>query len=149
MTGRSRRGAWDGLSHHENDAALVRRVIDEIWNAGDIDLADELFSSDYINHGGVIPDLVRGPEGIKFSVALFRAAFPDLHIRVDSLTSSRGTVRLAWTGTAGAVELMQALTGTSRSLVAGGRIIESWTEWDSTGAMRILGILQPTHAQTS
>jgi hypothetical protein len=52
------------------DTALVRRVIDEIWNAGDIDLADELFASTYVNHGGLIPDLVKGPECIKFSVAL-------------------------------------------------------------------------------
>ena len=148
MTGRSRRAAWDGLGHHQNDAALVRRVIDEIWNAGDIDLADELFSSSYVNHGGLVPDLVKGPEGIKFAVALYRAAFPDLHIRVDSLTSSRGTVRLAWTGSAGAVEPTQALTGTSRSVVAGGQIIESWTEWDSAGSMRILGVLQPTAAET-
>ena len=137
------------MSHHENDAALVRRVIDEIWNAGYIDLADELFSSDYVNHGGLIPDLVRGPEGIKFSVALYRAAFPDLHIRVDSLTSSRGTVRLAWTCTTSGVEATRALTGKSRSLVAGGQIIESWTEWDSTGAMQALGVVQPTHSESS
>jgi hypothetical protein len=45
MTRRLRHAAWDVLSAYEEDAALVRRVVDEIWNAGDIVLADELFSS--------------------------------------------------------------------------------------------------------
>jgi len=39
-------------------------------------VADEVFSPDYTNHGGLIPDLVRGPEAIKISVALYRIAFP-------------------------------------------------------------------------
>jgi hypothetical protein len=42
------------------EAGLVGRVIEEIWNAGDLDLADELFGATRINHGGLIPDLVRG-----------------------------------------------------------------------------------------
>jgi len=148
MTGRLRHAACDLLSVYEQDAALVRRVVDEIWNAGDIDLADELFSSAYVNHGGLIPDLVHGPEGIKLSVALYRAAFPGLHIRVDGVSSIRGTIWLSWTAQT-TVTGRRALTGTSRSRVAGGQIVESWTEWDSTAALRVLGVLQPAHEGTS
>lgn len=35
-----------------DDASLVRRVVEEIWNAGELDVADELFDPSYINHGG-------------------------------------------------------------------------------------------------
>lgn len=127
------------------DTALVQRVIDQIWNAGCIDLADELFAANYVNHGGLIPDLVKGPEGIKFSVALYRAAFPDLHINVDSLSAIDGSVQLRWTaGSAG-----QAVTGETRSSVIDGRIIESWTSWDSTAALQQLGVFQPRHEETS
>ena len=132
------------LSVNEKNAALVRRAVDEIWNAGDIDLADDLFSSTYVNHGGLIPDLVEGPEGIKFSVALYRAAFPDLHIRVDSLDSIDGTVHMRWTAqstlgdqgtkTTGVMNLEPGFSGATRSSVADGRIVESWTSWDSTPA---------------
>jgi hypothetical protein len=141
------------------DAALVRRIIDEIWNAGDIDLADELFADTYVNHGGLIPDLVKGPEGIKFSVALYRAAFPDLHISVNRLSSIDGTVHLRWTAwstfadqgsdTAGTVKVKHALAGATRSSVAGGQIVESWTSWDSTVALQRLGVFQPRHEETS
>ena len=45
----------------KTNEVLIRRVIDAIWNGGDLDVADELFASDYINHNGLIPDIVRGP----------------------------------------------------------------------------------------
>lgn len=141
------------------NSALVRRVIDAIWNRGEIDLADELFASSYVNHGGLIPDLVRGPESIKFSVALYRAAFPDLHVGVDRLSSIDGTVQLRWTAwkslahsrssRAGAASVGHALTGATRSEVVGGQIVESWTAWDSAVALRWLGVPQPTHEETS
>ncbi len=141
------------------DSNVVRRVIDEIWNAGNIDLADELFSPIYVNHGGLIPDLVRGPEGVKFSVALYRAAFPDLHISVDSLSALNGSVQLRWTAqstfpearsrTAAAVRARHALTGETRSWLADGQIIESWTSWDSTIALQKVEVFEPTHEETS
>ena len=64
-----------------NNEALVRRAVESIWNRGDLDLADELFAPDYVNHHGLIADVVRGPEAIKVSAALYRLAFPDLRQR--------------------------------------------------------------------
>jgi len=45
----------------EHNAELVRRAVEEIWNQGDLTLADVLFAPSYVNHGGLIPDLVCGP----------------------------------------------------------------------------------------
>ena len=67
--------------------AVVRRAVEEVWNQRDLDVADALFAPDYINHGGLIPDLVQGPEMIKISVALFRTAFPDFWITADDVIS--------------------------------------------------------------
>ena len=141
------------------DTALVQRVIDEIWNAGCIDLADQLFAANYVNHGGLIPDLVKGPEGVKFSVALYRAAFPDLHVSVDRLSAIDGKVQLHWSvwgtlldarsGTAGALSARHAFTGETMSSVVDGQIVESWTTWDSTAALQRLGVVQPRHEGTS
>lgn len=141
------------------ETTLVRRVIEEVWNNGNIDLADELFAITYVNHGGLIPDLVRGPEGVKFSVALYRAAFPGLHISVDSLSAINGNVQLHWTalstlpdarsGNPAAVSARHALTGETMSSVVDGQIFESWTIWDSTSALEVLGVFQPNHEETS
>jgi hypothetical protein len=140
------------------DAGLVHRVIDEIWNAGDLDLADELFGATYINHGGLIPDLLPGPEGVKFSVALYRKAFPDLQIAADDLQTIDGTVAVRWTAQAASPSgpggrtgggRAGSLTGETRISVADGRIVESWTSWDSAKVLAELGILRRTDDETS
>jgi predicted SnoaL-like aldol condensation-catalyzing enzyme len=124
-----------------HNAALVHRVVDEIWNAGNVDLADELFAPTYINHGGLIPDLVRGPEGIKFSVAFYHAAFPRLHVAVDDLRVDNDRVTLRWTA--------GSLTGTTSSDLVNGQVVESWTSWDAALVLQRLGIVEATHEETS
>ena len=121
---------------------LVRQVIEEIWNGGDLTLADRLFAADYINHGGLIPDLVQGPEAIKISVALYRAAFPQFRIAVLDLLAQGPMVALRWTAhkTArgnGADGVPDGGTGPLLGMtfgrVHGGQIVESWTCWEPGG----------------
>lgn len=140
------------------NARVVQRVIDEIWNAGDLDLADELFGATYVNHGGLIPDLVRGPEAVKFSVALYRTAFPDLRIRADELGTDGETITLRWTArttslkdagdspTAGEGD---TLTGETRIWVTRGQIVESWTNWKVAEVLAGMGIFQRPDDETS
>ena len=76
------RGLMEGAMSASASEMLVRRAIEAIWNRGDLDIADELFAAGYVNHDGVIADLVLGPEAIKISAALHRLAFPDLHVAI-------------------------------------------------------------------
>ena len=128
--------------------ALVLRAIEAIWNGGDLSVADEVFAPGYVNHNGLITDLVSGPEAIKISAAFYRLAFPDLHISVETLTINEDTVVLSWTARRsssddpeeGAVTAnQQLLTGITRSRVADGKIMESWTEWNRVQAFHDLG----------
>jgi hypothetical protein len=139
--GRRTRLALEALGLPYN-VALVQRVIDEIWNGGNVDLADELFAPTYVNHGGLIPDLVQGPEGIKFSVAFYHAAFPGLHLAVDDLAIDQDAVILSWTARGqGATDAAAAtLSGITRGLVIDGQIVESWTSWDAGVALERLGV---------
>jgi predicted SnoaL-like aldol condensation-catalyzing enzyme len=118
-------------------AALVRRAVEEIWNAGDLAVADELFADDYHNHAGLITNLVCGPEAIKISVTLYHTAFPDLLIMIDALTAKRDAVLLRWTARSSAHQTK--LSGLIVSRIAGGKIAESWTHWDQAGVMARLG----------
>ncbi|HXN02476.1 MAG TPA: nuclear transport factor 2 family protein [Candidatus Dormibacteraeota bacterium] len=122
----------------------MQRIVDQIWNAGNLELADELFAATYVNHGGLIPDLVQGPEGIKFSVAFYRAAFPGLHLAVDHLDTDEDAITLSWTarGQTSADATGGTLTGVTRSLVVDGQILESWTSWDAGLALERLGVVQ-------
>lgn len=159
MTWRMRCAPFVLLKPDEKDSVILRRVVDEIWNAGNVDLADDLFSITYVNHGGLIPDLVEGPEGIKFSVALYRAAYPALHIRVDSLSSREGTVHMRWTAqskvadhandTPRASTVEHEFSGVTTSSVVAGQIVESWTSWDSQATLRRLEVGVSSNEETS
>jgi hypothetical protein len=127
---------------------LVRRAIEAIWNDGDLDVADELFASGYVNHDGVIADLVLGPEAIKVSAAVHRLAFPDLHVTIEELSTNDDIVVLHWTARRGSIDDPQAtfaanqqlLTGITRTRFTGGKIVESWTEWDRARALQDSGL---------
>ncbi len=119
-----------------NNARLVRQVIEEIWNDGDLELADQVFAPDYVNHGGLIPDLVRGPEAIKVSVALYRTAFPRFRLAVIDLLAVGETVALHWAahttrGHDGGSDAPDTLCGMTFGRVSSGQIQESWTCWEA------------------
>lgn len=125
------------------NAAVVRKVIESVWNQGDLDVANTLIDTIYVNHGGIISDLTSGPEAIKVSVALLRAAFPDFHVTIDHLTAKGNQVDVRWTATSGTrleSSATAGLSGTTRSTLTDGKIVESWTEWDCEGTLRSLGI---------
>jgi hypothetical protein len=130
--------------------ALVRRAIGAIWNDGDLEVADELFAPEYVNHYGVISDLVIGPEAIKISAALHRLAFPNLSVVVEEVSAAEDTVVVAWTARSGPLgrpdgtrdRSNQSLKGITRSRFVDAKIVESWTEWDRIGYFGNLGVVQ-------
>lgn len=124
------------------NARLVRQVIEEIWNAGDLELADQVFAPDYVNHGGLIPDLVRGPEAIKLSVAMYRLAFPEFRVAVVDVLAQGQMVALRWAAHRtpsddGGSDMSDGEPDTLRGMtfgrVSGGQIAESWMCWELGG----------------
>jgi predicted ester cyclase len=129
------------------NAAVVRRVVEEIWNQGNLDLADTLFTAAYVNLGGLIPDAVLGPEAIKVAVAIHRTAYPNLHITIEHLISEGEFVACQWAANSRAVgETLDPAPGNHRGGLRGmtfcrfaaGTIVESWTTWDPGGVFRKL-----------
>lgn len=49
----------------EESKAVTRRFLEEVFNAGNLELVDELFTPDYVLHNPSIPQEVRGPEATK------------------------------------------------------------------------------------
>jgi len=57
----------------EENKALVRRYFEEIWNKGNLDLIDELFTTDFVRHGPTGTEgEVRGLEGFKGLVSMYQ-----------------------------------------------------------------------------
>jgi steroid delta-isomerase-like uncharacterized protein len=134
----------------EEMKALEHRLIEEVWNGGNLDFAEECFTQDYVNHDPSIPEEIRGPEGFKHNVAAIRSAFPDFHMRiVDQVAEAEKLVtRYVITGTQEG-ELAGIPPSGNRIEVAGmgidyfrrGKICESWEYYDVLGLMQQLGAI--------
>ncbi|MCK5202368.1 MAG: ester cyclase [Desulfobacterales bacterium] len=80
----------------EENKAIVRRIVQEIWNGGNLDLADELITPDYVDNVSGSGSPV-GPEGFKDAVNGVRDAFPDFTITINDIISEGDKVALVWT----------------------------------------------------
>ena len=79
----------------EENKAVVRRVIDELINKGNLEVADEVMANDYVYHFHLFE--VNGPEGFKELIGTMRNAFPDLNINIDDLIAEGDTVAARFT----------------------------------------------------
>ena len=133
---------------------IGRRVLLEMWGAGDLSVADELYAPDYVDHVGRGPEAGRvvGAEGIKQAVRLFRAAFPDLKYVVEEQIAERDLVwsRFSATGThLGSFLGMAptgktvAYTGMDLNRIGKGRIVESWVNYDALALLQQVGLVPP------
>ena len=118
----------------ENEA-LIRRMFDEIVNAGNIDLADEVFDPGFVDHGPM--GEMRGIDAFKEVVTMWRAAVPDVHCAVENWFESGDMA--AWnirvTGTHTGSMMGIAPTGKRFEYVtpnigrfAGGKAVEHWAD---------------------
>lgn len=82
----------------EENKAIVRRWIEEGWNRGNLDVADELYTADFFAESMEegVEDL-RGIEDVKEMVRRIRSAFPDIHFSIDHLIAEGDKVVGAFT----------------------------------------------------
>ena len=134
--------------------ATLRRMFDEIVNEGRLDVADELFAPDYVDHGPM-GDLV-GIEAFKQVVATWRSAVPDVHCEVENVIADGD--RVAWlvrtTGTHTGDGLGFPATGRSFETVTSnlgtfrdGKAAEHWSEQGMFPMLVQLGVLPTPAAQ--
>lgn len=65
---------------------LIARMAEEVWNEGDLDVLDEVVTSEFVAHlPGV--DAVHGPDEYREQVQRYHAAFPDFHVEITNMFS--------------------------------------------------------------
>src|SRR5918997_3501524 len=79
---RTRVGEENNHMSAEENKVVVRRLIEEVYNRGNLDIADELLAPDYVDHTWP-PGKYAGREGLKRSVAKQLAASSDLHFSIE------------------------------------------------------------------
>jgi predicted ester cyclase len=141
------RTLWE--SAEERNKATIRRVFAEFVNQGDASIVDELYRSDIVDHAG-LPGAPEGAEGVKYTIASLREAFPDFHVTIEDISAHDDTVVIhnTWRGTHRGELLGIAPTGRSFLSVGiviwrfdeEGRIAERWEHNVASNMFAALGL---------
>ena len=128
--------------------ATIRRMFDEVINQGRLDVIDELFAEDYLDHGpmGDLP----GRDAFRKMVAQWRESVPDVHCTVDNLVSEGDLIGwvvhasgthtgdgLGFPATGRRFETSSANIGRFRD----GKAVEHWAEQGMFPMLLQLGVL--------
>ncbi|HEY7347845.1 MAG TPA: ester cyclase [Ktedonobacterales bacterium] len=119
----------------EENKAIIRRVIEEVVNLGNLSIINEIFTASFVDRSS--PDQPAGPEGVRAFISSVRTGFPDLSVKIDDLIAEgdKVVIRTTWQGTHQDTYAKNAPTGkqVSRTMIqifrlADGKIVEEWNE---------------------
>jgi steroid delta-isomerase-like uncharacterized protein len=135
----------------EENKAVIHRLIEDLFNAGNLGLVDELISPDFIDHEE-FPGLSPSREGLEQSISVFRNAFPDIRITIEDEIVAEGdrvAFHLTWRGThrgefmgIAATERSVEFTSTDIMRVEGGKLAEHWGSANTFAMMQQLGVIE-------
>jgi len=138
------------LTTLEENKGLVLRFIDEIQNAGRIELIEEIFAPDFVDHNP-LPSFPPTRDGTKQMFLYVRKSFPDLHMVINNMIAEEDMVATRKTLHASHQGEYMGLAPTGKHLqmevidifrIANGRLAEHWTVIDRLGMMEQLGATQ-------
>jgi len=139
----------------ERNKAVLNRFWTEVWDQGDLDVVDEIFDSNFVDHG-LAPGLSKqGPEGAKEAVLQFRTAMPDLYLRCDMMVAEGDKVLSLWESGGTQTGPLASGRGTipptnNKGIVRGmtlnlltdeGKIVGAWDNFDLLGMLQQLGVV--------
>jgi predicted ester cyclase len=136
---------------------LVRALFDRVFNDRVLDLCDEIFAVEYVEHaiapfGGDEPGAVHGPEHMRNVVTWLLDQYPDMTMTVESVVSEGDTVAvLVLSEGTNLGKLNGVIPPTGKRFsgrqshwyrVDDGKLAEHWAIREDLGTMLQLGILQ-------
>ncbi len=133
----------------EENKTLIRRLVDEVYNEGNLDVVDELVALEVFNHAAV-PEHRHGIDGFKHLIEWVREFSPDVHYEIDDIIAEgeKVAVRMTQSGThTGAVRGIPP-TGKSFSAeyvhwfrLADGKVAELWALTEHLSRLKQLGLM--------
>jgi steroid delta-isomerase-like uncharacterized protein len=133
------------------DISKLERLIENVWQRGELDGIDELYDEQFVGHDPFRQSPICGRGDVRAQIVALRGAFPDLRIELGDIVIAgdraayRWVVRATHRGSLGDLAATgRRVTVTGMDIVRfgfGGRIAEQWTSWDALGLLRQLGAL--------
>jgi steroid delta-isomerase-like uncharacterized protein len=135
----------------DQNKALARRSIEEIWNRGNLAVINELVAPNATFHDASVPGgKFTGPEGMKQFVQIYREAFPDVRLTINDQVAEGDKVVTRWTATGTHKGQLMGIAPTGKhATVTGvdidryenGKVVEGWASYDMLGMLQQLGVV--------
>jgi len=133
----------------DQNKQMSRRMIEEVFSQGRFDAIDQMVDARFVSHDPAIPTEGTGPNAVRGVAQMLRAAFPDLRMMIEDQVAENDRVMTRWTARGTnrgtfmgkpATNRTANVTGVTVDRYQNGKIVESWTNWDSAGLMQQLGM---------
>lgn len=136
----------------DRNKAVERRLLDEVYSQGNLEIIDELVANDFVGHGTGAEGGDQGRDAYRQFIVDLRTAFPDIRMTVEHQVAEGDKVATRWrargthlgefrgippTGKHGEI------SGTIIDRIADGKIIECWSNTDDLGLLQQLGVISP------
>lgn len=114
---------------------VVRRLMTEVWEGGDLGLLPELVADDYVGHQPIGDHY--GPGGARIDIEAYRRAIPDLTVTLDDLLAVDDRIIRRYTLFGTLQEPLLGIPASGRPITLGGlaidrlvlgRLVESWVQ---------------------
>ena len=119
---------------------LIRRWINAAYNKGDWNALDDLLAPDYVRHDQASGVTGKGPDVERQVAALYRTAFPDLHVKIEEMVAEGNTVAVRWTAIGTNTGKLGDIPPSGRKVItpgisicriSRGKITEHFANWDT------------------
>src|SRR6476660_5044054 len=137
-------------SLQEQNKALAKRAFEELLSKGRFELAEQLYSKDFVNHG-VHREITLDED--QAALKGWHQAFPDLSIAPDKLIADGDLVAVYWIARGTNTGAGNGLPATGKKVeqsgitiwrIVDGKIKEEWSAFDQLSMMQQLGLLPQT-----
>jgi predicted ester cyclase len=136
------------MSSDENKT-VTRRMLDELFEKGDLDATEEIVSPEFVNHEAP-PGSPQGPEGLKQTVSWLRGLWGPMHFEIEDeiCEGDKVVARVVMHGRHVGEFLGRPPSGTEFATkqihiwrIEDGKVIEHWSVRDDLGQALQLGLL--------
>lgn len=141
----------------EENKAVVRRWAEELWNQGNLAVADEIYGPQVLIHEPErdTPDR-GGPMMVKQRHGWLISALPDFQITIEDLLAEGDKVMVRWTGRGTHQGELLGVPPTGKQVtvsginvmrIEDGKIVERWGITDDLDMLHQLGVELPASNQ--
>ena len=138
----------------EENKAVYRRFLYELYNEAKLDVADEIIDADYEYHDVIFKASqyhTKGPAGVKRRVQGYKIGLPDLVFKDELMIAEGDLVVCYWKGTGTHTGPMFGVKGTGKKVsfkgvdilkIVNGKIVDGWDCSDFLTAFRQVGVIK-------